>query len=65
MLSVLPPCREEDRGAPGFVEEGFVSSAAVAVVAVASVESVESDRSVDGRGVRFWFVGMRLDCARG
>ncbi len=70
MLSVLPSRRDADRAWAGFAEDVFVSSAGVAAVAVVVVVvvvavSADADRSVDAREVRFWFVGMRLDCAKG
>ncbi len=62
MLRVLPPRLEGGRAGAGFPEEGLVSSAAVAVVTIASEDP---DWSVDAREVRFWFVGMRLNRAKG
>ena len=70
MLRVLPPRLEEGRAEAGFPEEGWDSwvswdsSVAVAAVTVA-VASSDPDRSVGAREVRFWFVGMRLDRAKG
>ena len=78
MLRVFPP-RLDGRAEAGFPEEGLVSSVAVAVVVPAAVSvavsgavsvsgavaSDDPDRSVDAREVRFWFVGMRLDRAKG
>ena len=61
MLS--PPRREEDRAGDGFAEEGFASS--VGGAAAAAVVSEDSDGSAVAREVRFWFVGMRLDCVKG
>ena len=62
MLS--PPRREADRADDGFAEEGFVSSVGGAAAA-AAVGSEDSDWSAVAREVRFWFVGMRLDCVKG
>ena len=62
MLRILPPRFEESRAEAGFPDGGLVSSVAVAAGAVASEDS---DWSVDAREVRFWFVGMRLDRAKG
>lgn len=64
MLRVLPPRFEEGRPEAGFPEEGWASSVAVAAVTVV-VASSEPDRSAGAREVRFWFVGMRLDRAKG
>ena len=61
MLS--PPRREADRADDGFAEEGFASS--VGGAAAAAVGSEDSDWSAVAREVRFWFVGMRLDCVKG
>ena len=64
MLRVLPPRLEEGRAEAGFPEEGSDSSVTVAVVTVV-VASSEPDRPAGAREVRFWFVGMRLDRAKG
>ena len=61
MLS--PPRREEERADDGFAEEGFVSSVGGGAAAV--VGSEDSGWSAVAREVRFWFVGMRLDCVKG